>query len=131
MTYSQAKDEALFLADKMAYELNLTDEQYEAAYEINLDYLMAVNDYNALGGEGVHQICLVHVHIAVGDELVERLDANGVFHASCRIISLIIKVRETTRRKGGLGLFGVKLIKNLPTIPKTKYFFSPRKKISP
>lgn len=50
MTYSQAKDQALFLADKMAYELNLTDEQNEAAYEINLDYLMAVNDYNDLYG---------------------------------------------------------------------------------
>lgn len=50
MTYSQAKDQALFLADKMAYELNLTDEQYEAAYEINLDYLMAVNDYNDVYG---------------------------------------------------------------------------------
>lgn len=50
MTYSQAKDEALFLADKMAYELSLTDEQYEAAYEINLDYIMAVNDYNDLYG---------------------------------------------------------------------------------
>lgn len=45
MSYSQAKDQALFLADKMAYELKLTDEQYEAAYEINLDYLMAVNNY--------------------------------------------------------------------------------------
>ena len=50
ITYSQAKDQALFLADKMAYELNLTDDQYEAAYEINLDYLMAVNDYNDLYG---------------------------------------------------------------------------------
>lgn len=50
MTYSQAKDQALFLADKMAYELNLTEEQYEAAYEINLDYLIAVNDYNDLYG---------------------------------------------------------------------------------
>lgn len=42
MTYEQARNEALFLTDKMAYELNLTDEQYEAAYEINLDYLMGV-----------------------------------------------------------------------------------------
>ena len=50
MTYSQAKDQALFLADKMAYELDLTDEQYEAAYEINLDYLMAINDYNDFYG---------------------------------------------------------------------------------
>lgn len=50
MTYDQAKQQALFLADKMAYELNLTEEQYEAAYEINLDYLMAVNDYSDVYG---------------------------------------------------------------------------------
>ena len=37
MSYEQARNEALFLTDKMAYELNLTDEQYEDAYEINLD----------------------------------------------------------------------------------------------
>ncbi len=42
MSYEQARREALFLTDKMAYELNLTDAQYEAAYEINLDYLMGV-----------------------------------------------------------------------------------------
>lgn len=42
MSYEQARREALFLTDKMAYELNLTDEQYNAAYEINLDYLMGV-----------------------------------------------------------------------------------------
>lgn len=42
MNYEQARREALFLTDKMAYELNLTDEQYNAAYEINLDYLMGV-----------------------------------------------------------------------------------------
>jgi len=42
MSFEQARNEALFLTDKMAYELNLTDEQYEAAYEINLDYLMGV-----------------------------------------------------------------------------------------
>ena len=46
MSYEQARQQALFLTDKMAYELNLTDEQYEAAYEINLDYLMSINDYN-------------------------------------------------------------------------------------
>ena len=27
MSYEQARNEALFLTDKMAYELNLTDEQ--------------------------------------------------------------------------------------------------------
>ena len=30
MSFEQARNEALFLTDKMAYELNLTDEQYEA-----------------------------------------------------------------------------------------------------
>lgn len=42
MSYDQARDQALFLTDKMAYELNLNQQQYEAAYEINLDYLMGV-----------------------------------------------------------------------------------------
>lgn len=51
MTYREAKREALFLADKMAYELNLTDEQYEAAYEINLDYLMAVDSRSHVYGD--------------------------------------------------------------------------------
>jgi len=50
MTYDQAKQQALFLADKMAYELGLTEEQYEATYQINLDYLMAVNDYSDVYG---------------------------------------------------------------------------------
>jgi len=43
MSYSQAREEALFLSDKMAYELNLTMEQYEAVYEINLDYLLSIS----------------------------------------------------------------------------------------
>ena len=50
MSYEQAREEALFLTDKMAYELNLTDAQYEAAYEINLDYLMGVtSEYDVFG----------------------------------------------------------------------------------
>ena len=50
MSYEQARNEALFLTDKMAYELNLTDAQYEAAYEINLDYLMGVtSQYDVFG----------------------------------------------------------------------------------
>ena len=40
----------LCLTDKMAYELNLTDDQYKAAYEINLDYLMGVDTYDDLYG---------------------------------------------------------------------------------
>ena len=50
MTYTQAKNEALFLSDKMAYELNLTVTQYEDVYEINLDYLMSVNGRNDVLG---------------------------------------------------------------------------------
>ena len=50
MSYEQARQQALFLTDKMAYELNLTDEQYEAAYEINLDYLMGVRTVDDLYG---------------------------------------------------------------------------------
>ena len=51
MSYEQARERALFLTDKMAYELNLTDDQYEAAYEVNLDYLMTVNTYDDLYGD--------------------------------------------------------------------------------
>ena len=43
MGYEQARQQALFLTDKMAYELNLTEQQYEAAYEINLDYLLSID----------------------------------------------------------------------------------------
>ena len=46
MNYSTAKKEALFLSDKMAYELNLSAAQYEDVYEINLDYLMSLNGRN-------------------------------------------------------------------------------------
>lgn len=50
MSYEQARDRALFLTDKMAYELNLNDKQYEAAYEVNLDYLMSISTYDDLYG---------------------------------------------------------------------------------
>ena len=50
MSYEQARREALFLTDKMAYELNLNDRQYDAAYEINLDYLMSVASRDDLYG---------------------------------------------------------------------------------
>ena len=45
MSYNTAKNDAFFLSDKMAYELNLTAAQYEAVYEINLDYLMSLNGH--------------------------------------------------------------------------------------
>ena len=44
MTYNAARNEALFLSDKMAYELGLTNAQYEAVYEINLDYLLSIDN---------------------------------------------------------------------------------------
>ncbi len=43
MTYNTARNEALFLSDKMAYELGLSNAQYEAIYKINLDYLLNMN----------------------------------------------------------------------------------------
>ncbi|MCM1107796.1 MAG: hypothetical protein NC388_01940 [Clostridium sp.] len=42
MSYDEARDQARYLTDKMAYELNLNDAQYNDAYEINLDYLMSL-----------------------------------------------------------------------------------------
>jgi len=50
MNYNEAKKEALYLSDKMAWELDLTDAQYEAVYEINLDYMMSVNGRNDVYG---------------------------------------------------------------------------------
>ena len=50
MSYNAAKHEALFLSDKMVYELNLTAAQYEAVYEINLDYLMSLNGHGDVFG---------------------------------------------------------------------------------
>ncbi|MBP5770191.1 MAG: hypothetical protein J6W75_02375 [Bacteroidaceae bacterium] len=42
MSYEEARQQALFLTDKMAYELNLNEQQYNDCYEINLDYLLSV-----------------------------------------------------------------------------------------
>ncbi len=43
MDYETARERAYYLTDKMAYELNLNDQQYNDAYEINLDYLLSIN----------------------------------------------------------------------------------------
>lgn len=43
LPYSTARREALFLTDKMAYELNLTHDQYDYVYQVNLDYFLHVN----------------------------------------------------------------------------------------
>ncbi len=50
INYEEARQQAWFLTDKMAYELNLTSEQYDRAYQINLDYLMSVNSPNDCSG---------------------------------------------------------------------------------
>lgn len=43
MDYETAREQAYYLTDKMAYELNLNEQQYNDAYEINLDYLLSIN----------------------------------------------------------------------------------------
>ena len=50
MTYTEARNEALFLSDKMAYELGLSNAQYEAVYEINFDYFYSVNSRSDVNG---------------------------------------------------------------------------------
>lgn len=50
LPYEEARDRARFLTDKMAYELNLNDAQYNDAYEINLDYFMKINTASDAGG---------------------------------------------------------------------------------
>ena len=42
ISYSEARDRAWFLTDKMAYELNLTPDQYDRVYQVNLDYFMSI-----------------------------------------------------------------------------------------
>ena len=61
MSYEQARQQALFLTDKMAYELNLTEDQYEAAYEVNLDYLMSVDTYDDL--YGAYSVSYTHLDV--------------------------------------------------------------------
>ena len=42
MTFNEARDHALFLTDKMTYELGLNAAQANNVYEINFDYILAV-----------------------------------------------------------------------------------------
>ncbi len=50
MSFNRAQAEALYLTDKMAYELNLNDQQYNDAYEINLDYFLSIDSPSDLYG---------------------------------------------------------------------------------
>lgn len=49
MSFEEAQRHALFLSDKMAYELGLTARQYEDVYQINLDYLLFVEPGSVYG----------------------------------------------------------------------------------
>ncbi len=48
--FEEARREALFLTDKMAYVLNVNEAQYEAFYEISLDYLMSLSSSRDVKG---------------------------------------------------------------------------------
>jgi len=50
MSYKQARNEAFFLTDKMAFELALSADQYNAVYEINMDYIMCLDVYDDIFG---------------------------------------------------------------------------------
>ena len=50
MSYKSARDQAFFLTDKMAYELGLSDDQYNAVFEINMDYIMCLDVYDDIFG---------------------------------------------------------------------------------
>ena len=50
MSFNRAQAEALYLTDKMAYELNLNDQQYNDAYEINLDYFLRIDSPSDVAG---------------------------------------------------------------------------------
>ncbi len=50
LSYEESRNRAWYLTDKMAYELNLTPEQYDKAYEINLNYFLNVNYASDIDG---------------------------------------------------------------------------------
>ena len=50
MSYTEARENAYFLTDKMAYELDLTPQQYDVVYSINLDYFMSLRPTSNLRG---------------------------------------------------------------------------------
>lgn len=54
MSTSKVRKETRFLTDKMAYELSLSTQQYNDAYEINYDFIYSIRnimDYVARGYE--------------------------------------------------------------------------------
>ena len=49
MSYELAREEAAFIADKMAYELDLSEMQYESVYEVYFDYFLNITPSNIYG----------------------------------------------------------------------------------
>lgn len=49
MSFAEAQRHALYLSDKMANQLGLTDRQYDEVYQVNLDYLLAVDRSDVYG----------------------------------------------------------------------------------
>ncbi|MBP5777018.1 MAG: hypothetical protein J6W56_05640 [Prevotella sp.] len=45
-TYAEARNEAMYLTDKMTRELHLMPAQYDAVYDINFEYLRSVNHHS-------------------------------------------------------------------------------------
>ena len=43
LSFQDARREALFLTDKMAFELNLSHTQYDHVYQVNLEYFLHIN----------------------------------------------------------------------------------------
>lgn len=48
LSVERSREEARFLTDKMAYELNLTDEQLQDIYEINYDYFRSLGPVDGI-----------------------------------------------------------------------------------
>lgn len=51
MSYYRAREEALFLTDKMSYELGLSNDQYVEVYDINLRYYAKISVTADIFGE--------------------------------------------------------------------------------
>ncbi len=51
LSFEESRKRAWYLTDKMAYELDLTPEQYDKAYEINLNYFLNINYASDIDGQ--------------------------------------------------------------------------------
>ena len=57
LPYQTANRDALFLTDKMAYELNLSYDQYDYVYQVNLDYFLNINSAYDCTGKQLNSLC--------------------------------------------------------------------------